>query len=105
MLRSRSFPARLLASSGEPLAPEADDPAAEAATIAGTAETWGHVPGVLLPLLDTLNHRPNARISWIADGETVRFVSDGRIEAGSEVFNNYGNRPNEVGNQAQPFQP
>lgn len=96
MMRSRSFPACLLTSTGgAALQPYPEEPEAEADTIAGTSETWGHTAGVLLPLLDTLNHRPSARILWVADEDTVRFVSDELVLSGSQVFNNYGNRPNE----------
>ena len=50
---------------------------------------------MLLPLFDLLNHNPATRIAWLADGARVSFVSEEWVGAGSEVFNNYGARPNE----------
>ncbi|KAJ2080123.1 hypothetical protein H4R24_003291 [Coemansia sp. RSA 988] len=52
---------------------------------------------VLLPLLDMMNHRPQAKITWLVDSDTgsISFVAGSNVTAGSEVANNYGAKSNE----------
>lgn len=51
---------------------------------------------ILLPVLDTFNHRPGTAITWSPDYDTARlaFLS-GPYRAGEQIFNNYGAKSNE----------
>lgn len=49
----------------------------------------------LFPVVDSLNHRPQAKITWQPGSNALSLVSVDRIEAGVEVFNNYGPKANE----------
>ena len=54
--------------------------------------------GVLLPLLDLLNHAPGARVTWAPATRAaprVVFTSDDGVAPGGEVANNYGAKSNE----------
>ncbi|PIA16866.1 SET domain-containing protein, partial [Coemansia reversa NRRL 1564] len=57
----------------------------------------GAKASVLLPLLDMMNHRPQARITWLVDSDSgsISFVAGSDVTAGSEVANNYGAKSNE----------
>lgn len=57
------------------------------------ADTMG--AGVMLPLFDLLNHRVGQPITWLSNLRGVHFQTNDRIEMGAEVFNNYGDKPNE----------
>jgi hypothetical protein len=46
-------------------------------------------------MIDCLNHRPQARITWQLGLDAMSLVSVDRVEAGTEVFNNYGPKANE----------
>ncbi|KAI8100067.1 uncharacterized protein BX664DRAFT_363677 [Halteromyces radiatus] len=74
-ITSRSFPYKLI------------DP-----THSGTSE-------VLFPLVDSLNHKPNTKITWSRDGDTetgsLSFVAGQSFTLGEQVFNNYGPKSNE----------
>lgn len=48
------------------------------------------IVGVLVPLLDELNHSPTARISLEFDGESVSLRNPCAYKAGEEVFSDYG---------------
>ncbi|EXJ63929.1 hypothetical protein A1O7_00264 [Cladophialophora yegresii CBS 114405] len=51
--------------------------------------------GVLLPLLDLLNHRPGAQVEWQARYNFVGLQILESYESGQELCNNYGPRDNE----------
>ncbi|KAJ2617377.1 hypothetical protein H4S08_000345 [Coemansia sp. RSA 1365] len=57
----------------------------------------GAKASVLLPLLDMMNHRPQALITWLVDSDSgsISFVAGSDVAAGSEVANNYGAKSNE----------
>ena len=69
VLSSRSFPGRLIPDAG-------DHP-------------------VVFPLLDALNHRPRARITWVPGADALSFATVDATPAGVEIFNNYGAKGNE----------
>ncbi|KAK9387273.1 hypothetical protein V1515DRAFT_602406 [Lipomyces mesembrius] len=50
---------------------------------------------VLVPLVDSLNHKPLVPIYWTATADGFAISSGKSIEAGDEVFNNYGPKGNE----------
>ncbi|KAI8340519.1 hypothetical protein BC941DRAFT_222159 [Chlamydoabsidia padenii] len=54
---------------------------------------------VLFPLVDSLNHRPNTKITWSRSGDaetgSLTFVAGQSFPAGEQVFNNYGPKSNE----------
>ncbi|ORX48203.1 SET domain-containing protein [Hesseltinella vesiculosa] len=62
-------------------------------------EYTGDSSEVLLPLLDTFNHKPATKITWSRQGTAesgrISFISGDTIPAGNEVFNNYGAKSNE----------
>ena len=70
---SRRFPPRLL---------DAEAPSAGA-------------PGILLPFFDLLNHGTGVEIEWRGDGTSVAFAAGAAIAPNSEIFNNYGSKPND----------
>ena len=70
---SRRFPPRLL---------DADAPSVGA-------------PGILLPFFDLLNHGKGTEIEWRGDGTSVAFAAGAAIAPNSEIFNNYGSKPND----------
>ena len=51
--------------------------------------------GVLLPLLDLLNHKPGAKVEWQARYNFVGLQILESYESGQEICNNYGPRDNE----------
>ena len=51
--------------------------------------------GCLLPVLDTLNHRYRARITWVRHGDRLAFVTEDAVPPNSAVANNYGPKSNE----------
>ncbi|OAP58176.1 hypothetical protein AYL99_07266 [Fonsecaea erecta] len=51
--------------------------------------------GVLLPLLDLLNHKPAAQVEWQAHYHFVGLQILEPYESGQELYNNYGPRDNE----------
>lgn len=74
MVSSRSFPYRLVDSSAK----EGSE--------------------AMFPLLDSLNHKPNTKITWSTNNGSVSFVAGQEFKAGQEVFNNYGPKSNEERN-------
>ncbi|KAJ2484423.1 hypothetical protein IWW47_005677, partial [Coemansia sp. RSA 2052] len=50
---------------------------------------------VLLPLLDMANHHPRTPVTWIIDDDGIGFSMDAVVEAGQQIFNNYGPKSNE----------
>jgi hypothetical protein len=52
--------------------------------------------GVLLPLLDLLNHRPGAQVEWQARYHFVGLQILESYSSGQEICNNYGPRDNEA---------
>ncbi|RIA84403.1 hypothetical protein C1645_742343 [Glomus cerebriforme] len=49
----------------------------------------------LIPLADSLNHRPRQKITWqFSDREYMRLVAGETIECGKEIYNNYGPKSN-----------
>ncbi len=51
--------------------------------------------GVLLPLLDLLNHKPGAKVEWQARCSFVGLQVLETYNSGQELYNNYGPRDNE----------
>ena len=51
--------------------------------------------GVMLPMLDLLNHRFATPISWLASASGVAFRTEVAIAPAEQVHNNYGARSNE----------
>ena len=49
----------------------------------------------LYPVLDMLDHHPDAKIEWIMDPTGVKFVTNDNVQPGIEVYNNYGPKGNE----------
>jgi hypothetical protein len=46
---------------------------------------------VLIPLADSLNHKPRQKIVWqFPDGNSMRMIAGETIECGREIYNNYG---------------
>ncbi|KAL1651942.1 hypothetical protein SLS58_000065 [Diplodia intermedia] len=50
---------------------------------------------VLLPVIDLLNHRFPAKVSWFFDHGAFQFKTEEVISKGGEIFNNYGGKDNE----------
>ncbi|KAK9464437.1 hypothetical protein V1512DRAFT_255412 [Lipomyces arxii] len=50
---------------------------------------------VLVPLVDSLNHKPLTSITWTATDEGFEISTNNNIAASKEVFNNYGPKGNE----------
>ncbi|CAO3643652.1 unnamed protein product [Cunninghamella blakesleeana] len=79
VLSSRSFPYKLID-------PDYDD------NKHGASE-------VLFPLLDSLNHKPNIKITWYREGDpengTLSFITGQSFNAGEQLYNNYGPKSNE----------
>ncbi|KAG0168983.1 hypothetical protein DFQ28_005287 [Apophysomyces sp. BC1034] len=54
---------------------------------------------VLFPLVDSLNHKPNTKITWMRSGDdetgSLSFVSGQTFHAGEQMYNNYGPKSNE----------
>ncbi|CUA67457.1 SET domain protein [Rhizoctonia solani] len=80
-LSSRAFPSTILSK-----------------TPSNTASKLSHA--VLLPGIDSLNHKRATPVSWIAniseplDSSTLDLLIHETVPAGSECFNNYGPKPN-----------
>jgi hypothetical protein len=54
---------------------------------------------VLLPGIDSANHRRAARVSWVVGGAgpaplTISLVTHDPVPAGEQIYNNYGAKPN-----------
>lgn len=100
MFSSRAFPDSLLSwdLSAPTVLPEpglATQTNADGTTqILQTAGKSGSKPA-LFPLLDILNHKPRTRITWQAGKDVIGFVGEELLKAGTEVFNNYGPKPNQ----------
>jgi len=58
----------------------------------------------LWPVIDMMNHRRNERVTWESNTHGVQFKSEKAIFQGSEIFNNYGNKGNEVLIKKKKFQ-
>jgi hypothetical protein len=50
---------------------------------------------ILVPILDMSNHRPNQPVSWLTSADKITFVPESSYPPNSEIFNNYGAKPNE----------
>ncbi|SLM39105.1 hypothetical protein LPUS_09545 [Lasallia pustulata] len=50
---------------------------------------------VLLPVFDLANHHPDVRVTWEWNTTDCRLMIDERLEAGAQVYNNYGPKSNE----------
>ncbi|KAH9830551.1 Set domain-containing protein [Teratosphaeria destructans] len=51
---------------------------------------------VLFPAIDAANHDPDAHVAWSFDtGRFSVLLNDGTVQAGEEVFNNYGAKGND----------
>lgn len=52
------------------------------------------VSEVLFPLLDALNHKPGAKITWSRNGDietgSLSFIAGQEYSLGDEIYNNYG---------------
>ena len=55
-----------------------------------------HVPGVLVPGLDFLNHRQGKQLKWESNSESVLWTASSEgVACEAELFYNYGNKGNE----------
>lgn len=45
---------------------------------------------LLIPVLDSLNHKPETPVYWTADSGSFSFSIGSNVEQGQEIFNNYG---------------
>ncbi|KAM9931410.1 hypothetical protein OXX80_008947 [Metschnikowia pulcherrima] len=77
IIKSRSFPSALL--KGSPKVSEIDLRQPDVA--------------MLVPVIDLLNHMPQANVTWTASDEYFEFQSHNK--GGGELFNNYGRKGNE----------
>jgi len=50
---------------------------------------------VLVPLVDIANYRPMAQVEWQAGMHDIGLLISESVEAGEQVFNNYGPKGNE----------
>ena len=67
--------------------------------VASTCSPLNGELGVMLPLFDLLNHSYETKIDWTGTSSGVSFncgLQSNGVQAGKEVFNNYGNKSNEV---------
>ncbi|EMG49290.1 RKM1 Ribosomal lysine N-methyltransferase 1 [Candida maltosa Xu316] len=71
ILKSRSFPAYLI-----------------------NQESFNKSDAMLLPVVDLLNHNPQAKVNWDVSDGFFKFKSES-IVPGNEIFNNYGLKGNE----------
>lgn len=55
----------------------------------------GKNSSVLVPVFDLANHHPDVRVTWEWNLLDCRLVIDERLEAGAQVYNNYGPKSNE----------
>ena len=51
--------------------------------------------GVMFPFYDMLDHRAGHRITWEAGNGTIRFRCVEEIQAGEQIYNNYGPKGNQ----------
>jgi len=58
--------------------------------LVGEADTVG----CLLPVVDLLNHRFGAKVTWFHDAESVSLLVDHPVPVGSVIWNNYGPKSN-----------
>ncbi|CAG8447945.1 2184_t:CDS:10 [Scutellospora calospora] len=50
----------------------------------------------LFPLIDSFNHKPRQKITWeVHERNKLRLVASDYIEAGQQIYNNYGSKSNE----------
>ena len=99
MFASRAFPDKLLSwdSSSTTLpAPQLKTQVKEDGTIQISQDgvKAGAKPA-LLPILDMLNHKPLTKITWQPGQNDIGFTGEEFLEKGTEVFNNYGPKPNQ----------
>ena len=93
MITSRSFPGSALSSRSH----KTDDQNAttqKASWKRWTSNETTPFP-VLIPVFDLANHEPSAKVLWDFTGDCCIFSTDTRVEAGSQVWNNYGPKGNE----------
>ncbi|KAF2860687.1 SET domain-containing protein [Piedraia hortae CBS 480.64] len=57
-------------------------------------KSWAEFP-VLFPVQDITNHKPNARVLWEMDSKDFCFTVEEKIDANSEIFNNYATKGND----------
>lgn len=69
------------------------DPNAPRSRIAAIGDRYTNPS--LIPLLDSLNHRPRERITWRVGNGQLGFETVDGLPPGVEVYNNYGAKPNE----------
>jgi hypothetical protein len=50
---------------------------------------------VLIPLVDVLNHKPFAKVVWEPTSKEFSIFTLETLKSGSQIFNNYGPKPNE----------
>ncbi|KAI5957231.1 hypothetical protein KGF54_000159 [Candida jiufengensis] len=50
---------------------------------------------MLLPVVDMLNHNPQAKVEWTCNNDSFVFQTDTICEKGQEIYNNYGMKGNE----------
>lgn len=50
---------------------------------------------MLIPVLDSLNHKPETPVFWKASSDSFTFSAGYEVKAGQEIFNNYGPKGNE----------
>jgi len=50
---------------------------------------------LLYPVIDCLNHRSGARVSWNFDDGNFSLSTTEPLQAGKEIWNNYGAKSNE----------
>ena len=66
-------------------------------SLLGPASSASHEPGegVLLPVIDVLNHKPFSPVSWSSEDGTLSLKLGADIGPGEEVFHDYGRKGNE----------
>lgn len=71
-----------------------DDPKNEVTEISGRVANSSMDLGVMLPFYDLLEHKCGHPIEWEAEGGRVRFRTAVSVEAGGQIYNNYGPKGN-----------
>ena len=104
MYFSRRFPTVLLANDDEMGGtgrvhgtPTSSGPIPSGPSGSETNETISSSVGIMLPFFDLLNHSPHQPITWSGSNTHVTFSTGPQsIQAGSEIYNNYGPKGNEM---------
>ena len=87
IMSSRSFPPSCLTNTSKESIKSNDGTARDRYQIKNSS--------VLIPVFDLANHRPDVRVTWEWNHSDCRLKIDERLEAGAEVYNNYGPKSNE----------